>query len=377
MNLIVNGEFKKLIPPLDQSEIAGLEKDILSSKRVRVPIDVWNNTIVDGHNRYAIATKHNIPYAVNEMSFENDMEARVWIRNNQLHRRNLTDGWKVELALQNKAELTAEHEKERVENRRANVRVSNNDTRKSESGKTRKAIANTLGMSTGKVAQAEYVRKNEPEVWEKVKEGSATIGAAYKTVKREKQKEEKAKQVKATTEKLQPTEKKYRVIYADPPWKYNEQQHVDFGNVQETVLGTHYPSMSMQELCDLPVKEMLEDDAVLFLWVTSPLLEESFQIIKAWGFKYKTSMVWDKVKHNVGNYVSVRHEFVLICTKGSATPDNKKLHNSVQRIERTKHSRKPEKFREIIDDIYTYGNRIELFAREKLPEGWVAWGNEK
>jgi N6-adenosine-specific RNA methylase IME4 len=86
-------------------------------------------------------------------------------------------------------------------------------------------------------------------------------------------------------------------------------------------------------------------------------------------------MVWDKVKHNVGNYVSVRHELLLICTKGSCTPDVKKLDDSVYSEERTEHSKKPEYFRNLIDKIYPNGNRIELFARGKIA-GWDVWGNE-
>lgn len=171
------------------------------------------------------------------------------------------------------------------------------------------------------------------------------------------------------------TSKKYRVFYADPPWMYNEVQHTDEGNFQYKTLGIHYPSMTIEEMKGLPIKDMAEEDAVLFLWVTSPFLEDCFGVIRAWGFSYKTSMVWDKIKHNVGNYVSVRHELLLICTKGSCLPDVRKLHDSVQSEERTEHSKKPELFRTIIDEIYSYGNRIELFARE-THDGWDSWGNE-
>ncbi|HSH52407.1 MAG TPA: MT-A70 family methyltransferase, partial [Bacteroidales bacterium] len=90
---------------------------------------------------------------------------------------------------------------------------------------------------------------------------------------------------------------------------------------------------------------------------------------------YKTSFVWDKVKHNMGHYNSVRHEFLLVCTKGSCTPDVKKLFNSVQRIEKTKHSAKPEKFYEIIETLYTQGEKLELFARNNR-KGWKSYGNE-
>lgn len=187
-------------------------------------------------------------------------------------------------------------------------------------------------------------------------------------------KQERATGLKNIT--IKKTEKKYRIIYADPPWKYNEVQHADEGNFHHKPLGVHYPSLSINELCQLDIKGLCDLNAVLFLWVTSPLLEESFAVINAWGFKYKTSMVWDKVKHNVGNYVSVRHEFLLICTKGSCTPDVKKLFDSVITEERTKHSVKPEAFRKVIDTIYTKGSRIELFARDIKIKGWDTWGNE-
>ncbi len=124
------------------------------------------------------------------------------------------------------------------------------------------------------------------------------------------------------------------------------------------------------------IKEMADANAVMFMWVTSPLLEECFDVIRAWGFKYKTSFVWDKVGHNYGHYNSVRHELLLICTRGSCVPDTKTLYDSVVSVEKSSvHSEKPAEFRRIIDDLYTYGNRIELFARADV-EGWDRWGNE-
>lgn len=165
--------------------------------------------------------------------------------------------------------------------------------------------------------------------------------------------------------------KKYQIIYADPPWKYNDKQNTKLlgGAIK------HYQTMTIKELCDLPIKELVDDNSVLFFWVTSPLLEECFPIIKSWGFKYKTSFVWDKIKHNMGHYNSVRHELLLIATRGSFTPQVRKLFDSVVSEERTEHSRKPQIFRDIINTIYPNGNRIELFARTKT-EGWDVWGNE-
>lgn len=192
----------------------------------------------------------------------------------------------------------------------------------------------------------------------------------------EKKKQARAEAIQAQIDKprstgfvdIYNTDKKYRVVYADPPWSYGDKQNIDgLGGAEK-----HYTTMPLKEICEIPVPT--QDNAVLFIWVTSPMLEDVFAVIKAWGFKYKTSFVWDKVAHNMGHYNSVRHELLLIATKGSCTPDVKKLYDSVVSIERSEHSKKPSQFREMIDVLYPTGDRIELFARE-ASNGWDVWGN--
>jgi len=172
----------------------------------------------------------------------------------------------------------------------------------------------------------------------------------------------------------------YRVIYADPPWKYSDNLTEGYGPAEAQTHGDkefgHYPTMTIEQLCSMSIKELAADNSVLFMWVTSPMLEECFEIVRAWEFEYKASFVWDKIKHNYGHYNSVRHEFLLICTRGSCLPDNSELFDSVQQIERSaEHSEKPEEFRKIIDNLYTWGPKLELFARHKV-EGWEVWGND-
>ena len=98
------------------------------------------------------------------------------------------------------------------------------------------------------------------------------------------------------------------------------------------------------------------------------------------GFIYKASFVWDKIKHNYGHYNSVRHEFLLVATRGSCLPDRRELDDSVVQLERGRHSAKPSYFRDLIDRLYVppdHGvDRIELFARGELPLWWDAWGYE-
>lgn len=167
------------------------------------------------------------------------------------------------------------------------------------------------------------------------------------------------------------TDKKYRVIYADPPWSYNDKQDTDYYGGAEK----HYGTMQLDEIAALPIERIAEKNAVLFLWATNPLIFDSKQIFEAWGFTYKSMFIWDKVKTGMGHYNSVRHEMLLICTRGSCTPDTPRMFDSVQSIERSSnHSEKPQEFREIIETLYA-GEKIELFARVKR-EGWDVWGNE-
>lgn len=167
------------------------------------------------------------------------------------------------------------------------------------------------------------------------------------------------------------TDKKYRVIYADPPWSYNDKQDTDYYGGAEK----HYGTMPLEAIAELPIERISEKDAVLFLWVTSPLIFDSKRIFEAWGFTYKSMFIWDKVKTGMGHYNSVRHEMLLICTRGSCTPDTLRMFDSVQSIERTEnHSEKPQQFRDMIETLYA-GNKIELFARTKR-DGWDVWGNE-
>jgi MT-A70 len=187
--------------------------------------------------------------------------------------------------------------------------------------------------------------------------------------------------------KPKPLEGTYRIIYADPPWKYHGLNQADeYGHAE-----AHYDCLDDDQLCWFRpgepkteyhqdgngrlVKDLADENAVLFMWVTAPLLKRCFPIIEAWGFEYKANFVWHKIDHVMGFYNSVRHEHLLIATKGSCTPDNKKLFDSVQSIKRTEHSRKPHEFYEIIETLYDHGRKVELFARYSRP-GWDSDGNE-
>jgi len=170
----------------------------------------------------------------------------------------------------------------------------------------------------------------------------------------------------------------YRVIYADYPWPYGDRPPSGSGAQQ------HYPGMPIDEGCKLPVAAHAMTNAVLFFWVTAPYLyhatdnltPDAFRLVRAWGFTPKTGMVWDKVLSAGGHYVAVKHEHLIIATRGSCLPDRPvPMPDSVQTVRRDgEHSEKPPEFRKLIEQLYD-GPYLELFGREKV-SGWDVFGND-
>ena len=162
--------------------------------------------------------------------------------------------------------------------------------------------------------------------------------------------------------------KKYQIIYADPPWRY------DFCKDNADKVEVHYPTMTLQHICALKIPS--EDNAVLYLWATAPKLLEALEVMKAWGFNYKTSAIWDKGWIGMGYWFRGQHELLLVGIKGKFSPPIPILReSSVYREKKNKHSKKPQYFRELIDKQFPDKTKLELFARQRNI-GWDAWGNE-
>lgn len=167
---------------------------------------------------------------------------------------------------------------------------------------------------------------------------------------------------------LELPKKKYQIIYADPPWKYN------FSKSNNRQIENKYPTMDLINIKNLKIKT--EENALLYLWATAPKLLEALEVMKAWGFEYKTHAIWDKEIIGMGYWFRGQHELLLVGVKGKMSPPNQKERiSSVFKIRRTKHSKKPTELKNLISKWFPYFKKIELFAREKT-EGWDAWGNE-
>lgn len=375
--LEIKEEFKKLIPPLTSEEFKQLEQNCLA-EGIREAILTWNGFIIDGHNRYEIANKWNLDFQTKSKHFKDEEEVKEWMILNQFGRRNLSNYQRSVLALQLE-EVFKEKAKENLkasgENFGKGTQISANPI-EIKPIETRKELAKVANVSHDTIAKVKVIEEKAPEeVKAQLRTGEVSINQAYQEIKKDEKKIEIEKRREEIREslvlhELKATEKKYRIIYADPPWKYGNAMPEYVTEPQD-----YYSLMSTEDICAMPVKDITEQNAVLFMWTTSPHLPEALDVVKSWGFTYKTTFIWDKIKHNMGHYNSVRHEILLVCTKGACTPDVKKLFDSVQSIERTEHSKKPEQFREIIETLYTFGNRIELFART-APNGWDVFGNQ-
>lgn len=177
IDLKINKEFHNLIPPLSEKEYKLLEESI-TNEGCREVIVVWNDIILDGHNRYEICQKHNIGFKVLEKEFGNEEEAKIWIIHNQLARRNLPPHERIRLALLLKPAI-----EEKAEKRKKSGKP--NLGQKSVEGRTDEEIAKLAGVSRDTVRKSEAIEKEAtPEVKEAVRKGKMSVNQAYKKTRK-------------------------------------------------------------------------------------------------------------------------------------------------------------------------------------------------
>lgn len=171
----------------------------------------------------------------------------------------------------------------------------------------------------------------------------------------------------ATLQELIEAGKRFRCVYADPPWQYGNQQ-------TRAATDNHYGTMTVDQICAEPVLEIVEDDAHLHLWTTNAFLFDAKRVMEAWGFEYRSCLVWCKNQMGIGNYWRLAHEFLLLGIRGNATNFLANDQISWFLSDRTKHSRKPAEIRERIEKV-SPGPRLEMYGREAL-DGWMVYGNQ-
>jgi N6-adenosine-specific RNA methylase IME4 len=385
--------------PLTDIELAELEADIVKRGCIH-PVTVWDGALIDGYHRFDICARHKIPIEFKALEFASASEAEWWAWEIMKARRNLSPFSRGEIELKQKEVLAAmakERQREGQDRGRRRryglpgerlrcarcgvVSIGGDHDCKALVGvnvdtnqKTRTKLAKSAGISAGTMHKVEVLAKKAPEeAKKKLRRGETTINREYQAIKTAERKKERAAELAEVSQRnaeLPVEDRSYGIIYADPPWRY---EHV---KTESRAIENQYPTMDLDDICNLPVSKLALDDCVLFLWVTSPKVAEGIRVVDAWGFTYRTCAVWDKGKIGMGYYFRQQHELLFVATRGSPpAPDPANRVPSVLTLGRGKHSSKPPEVYGLIERMYPEDPKIELFAR-RTRAGWDKWGNQ-
>lgn len=373
MTILIDPEFRSLIPPLSPDELAGLTASLLA-EGCRDALVVWQEQgiLLDGHNRYAICQQHNLHFETVAISLADRNAALVWIIRNQFSRRNLLPFIRAELALKLKP-LIAEMAKG---NQRAAGGAIPVIQKSGEAIRTDKEIAKAAGVSHDTIHKAEIISKKAPEsVKAKLRSGEASINAVYTTVvraeresKRELRRTENAAKAAAAPDPLK-AGAKFSTLLIDPPWDWGDEGDVN----QMGRAKPDYATMPLADLLALPVADLADTDAHLYLWATNRSMPKAFELMAAWGFRYICLLTWPKPSIGMGNYFRGQTEHLLFGVRGSLALLRKDASTLLPQWNRGKgHSSKPLEIYPFIESC-SPGPYIELFARNRR-DGWAHWG---
>jgi len=371
-----------IFPLMGERELSELARDI-QANGLREPI--WlheDGRIIDGRNRYLACERVGVEPDYRTWDGQGSLVAFVVSLN--LHRRHLDESQRALVAAR-----IANLGEGRPDKTTAIAAVSQSDAsdllnvsvdslqrakRVLDDGATELVQAVERGdvaVSTAavvselpKAEQRQIIARGESEILKAAKE--------IRSQRLEERRQERVEKLADISRGSAPliTGRRYPLVYADPPWKY---EHIE---TESRAIENQYPTMELDDICALPLADVTTDDAVLFLWATSPKLAEAMRVIESWGFNYRTSMVWVKDQIGMGYYARQQHELLLIATKGQPpTPAPSNRPASVLKAPRTAHSAKPVEFYELIERMYPEFSKLEMFARAPR-DGWDAWGNQ-
>ena len=370
----IKEEFKNLIPALSVEEFKQLEENCLADG-IREAIITWHGYIIDGHNRYEIATKHKLKYESIEKSFDSEDDVKEWMIHNQFGRRNLSNYQRSVLALELESVFSARAKEK--QGQRTDIKQISAESKPIE---TRKELAKIANVSHDTIAKVKVIQATAtPEVKAKLSTGEVSINQVYQEIKKEEKKTERLNQIeeikiKIEEENLTVENKKYHVIAIDPPWNYKEKggfSSEDYDSKSNRG-AVDYPTMNLEQIKKIELPEA--EDCVLFLWTTHSFLKDSFEILENWGYNYKATLVWDKVKMGLGRTIRMQVEFCLIAIKGNPIINGSSERDIITEARR-EHSRKPEAFYEMVDRM-CIGNKLDYFSRNNRIN-WEHYGAEK
>ena len=391
MNIVIDKEFQSLIQPLTKKEYEGLEQSILS-EGCRDALVLWNDVLIDGHNRYEICMTHGIPFSTCHKEFASRDDAKLWMIGNQLARRNINNYARTTLEclsdeiLQKQAEGKAKRSEQGGDRRSAFCEITKSEKPKVDTTKEVAKRANVGEQTASRVitinknidaaiANNSTVAGQKPEELKRqLMNGDITINKAYQDIKREAKAQRQEERREINTEKVErlasPLDAQglFQTIVIDPPWDWGDEGDVNqLGRAKP-----EYHTMPIDEIERLPVAKIADDNCHLYLWVTNRSLPKAFQLIEAWGFRYITCLTWVKPYYGMGNYFRGSTEQVLFCVKGSQPLKRHDVGTHFEAPRGNGHSAKPDEFYKLVETC-SYGPYIDVFGRSERP-GWSVWG---
>lgn len=369
-----------IFPLIDGDEFDALIQDI-SANGLQEPIVLFEGQILDGRNRYRACEAAGVSC---QYRIHDGTNPAAYVVSLNLQRRHLSESQRAMVA-----------------DKLANLNHGQRKSPIGDSAMTQAEAADMLNVGKRSVERAKEVRDHGvPELQDSVEQKRVSVSAAAdiatlakseqlivvargkkeiqqraKEIRTDKADKKRAERTKRLVELSNqnaplPQDRKYPIIYADPPWQY------DFSPSDDRSVENHYPTMSIEDIWALQVADLTTPDAMLFLWAPPSFIKKGIMTLEAWGFELATSLVWVKDRIGTGIYVRQRHEFLLLGKRGQPiTPRPGSQPDSVIESPRNKHSAKPEIVYDLIGAMYPDLPRIELFARQGRDD-WDAWGNQ-
>ena len=340
--------FAKILPAMADSDFDSLRESLKTDGYIGPPIYTFEGKILDGVHRYRLCVELGIEPPFVEYSGDNAFRFAL---NQNLARRHLNESQRAMVAARL---VTTEAYRPRKLSTSIDVL-------------TQPAAAALLTVSKPSVqrAQALLATKDTAAI-AAVDSGDLRVSKALNLVKQAKAVKEHTRLRKSPP--TLPADAPWQVILADPPWLY------DYSPTTSRAIEQQYPTMTPAEICAMPVGDRCADDAVLYLWATPPKLEEAFEVIRAWGFSYRTCAVWVKSKIGMGYWFRQRHEILLVSTRGTPQPPLESLRrDSVFECPTSAHSAKPAEVAELLEAQHPGKAKVELFSRSPR-RGWLSHG---
>lgn len=349
------------VPPLGEADFKTLRADI-TARGLLAPIDVTaEGLVLDGRARLRAARE--LGHETIEVSVVTPADELEHILRAALQRRHLDASQRAALALKLAPfeELRAQGRERQQANLRQGTEVATLPARAPQ-GRTRDIVAKLAGASPRTVQDVLTVHEHDPELCEQILRGDRKANTAANEIRQRLRDAELAEAAPPLPEGP------FELVYADPPWR------LPGSPTSSRAVERHYPTMELAEIKALEVPAA--EDALLFLWGVNSMTPEALEVMAAWGFEYLTNFAWCKDRWGLGPFNRTQHELLHVGRRGTfAPPATKRRPSSVIDARRGRHSEKPACVYELIESMYPYASKLELFARCTRP-GWAAWGNQ-